>query len=135
MIISDGIDDSIIPLKSLKIYIEYSIWALQTMSLQIAELSLLSELREITMRRIILSVILLHSLLKCVNCFKYGGFACGFTPKYPSPAPDEYSWTASLVYGTKPLVGLCSGSVINSRYVLTSATCVAGDYINELGGL
>lgn len=66
---------------------------------------------------------------------------CGHTPLYSRAefddiiASDEYSWVASLLYGNQDSFGLCSGSVINSRYVLTSARCVTGEHIREHGKL
>lgn len=54
---------------------------------------------------------------------------CGLTPKYYTDddtiQPDEYSWVANLLLyiENKELV-VCTGSVINSRYVLTTAHCV-----------
>lgn len=66
---------------------------------------------------------------------------CGYTPLYSSAqidgivAPDEYSWVASLQYGNQDSFGLCSGSVINSRYVLTSARCVTEEKIRQHGQL
>lgn len=48
--------------------------------------------------------------------------------------PEVFSWLASLEYGNNT-VGLCAGSVINSRYVLTAASCVTGNKIRRLGGL
>lgn len=48
--------------------------------------------------------------------------------------PSEFSWVASLEYGNGTL-GACAGSVINSRYVLTAASCVTGNKVRRLGGL
>lgn len=48
--------------------------------------------------------------------------------------PSEFSWVASLEYGNGTL-GVCAGSVINSRYVLTAASCVTGNKVRRLGGL
>lgn len=48
--------------------------------------------------------------------------------------PDEFSWLGSLEYGNGT-IGICAGSVINSRYVLTAASCVTGTKIRRLGGL
>lgn len=45
--------------------------------------------------------------------------------------PDQYSWLASLQYGKGNTFGHCGGSVIHSRYVLTSAHCVTGKRVNE----
>lgn len=67
---------------------------------------------------------------------------CGLTPMYAKTRivgghtiePDEYSWLANLQYGNRSH-GICSGSVINSRYVLTSAECVTGELIREYGAL
>lgn len=60
---------------------------------------------------------------------------CGYTPMYPresnnkvganSVKPDEYSWIAYLLYNDIFNIMTCLGSVINSRYVLTSADCVS----------
>lgn len=47
--------------------------------------------------------------------------------------PSEFSWVASLEYGLES--GVCAGSVINSRYVLTAASCVTGNKVRRLGGL
>lgn len=57
---------------------------------------------------------------------------CGYTPMYPKKGhfvkPDEYtrSWLALLLYNHVDWIRIeeCVGSVINSRYVLTSAYCV-----------
>lgn len=58
---------------------------------------------------------------------------CGETPSYPinnivggKPIPpDEYSWIASLEYGNlRDSLGVCSGSVISSLYVITAAHCL-----------
>lgn len=48
--------------------------------------------------------------------------------------PSEFSWVASLEYGNGTL-GACAGSVINSRYVVTAASCVTGNKVRRLGGL
>lgn len=58
---------------------------------------------------------------------------CGYSPIYPRELldggykiePDEFSWLASLEYANKSLFGHCSGSVISSRYVLTSGNCIS----------
>lgn len=68
---------------------------------------------------------------------------CGDTPMYPKGhivggmiiAADEYSWLASLQYGNNGSYGVCGGSVINTRYVLTAAHCVTGEAIADIGGL
>lgn len=53
---------------------------------------------------------------------------CGLTPKYYADddtiQPDEYSWVADLVFINREILTICTGSVINSRYVLTTAYCV-----------
>ncbi|KAH8409750.1 hypothetical protein KR222_003690, partial [Zaprionus bogoriensis] len=46
----------------------------------------------------------------------------------------EFSWLASLEYGNGTL-GFCAGSVVNSLYVLTAASCVTGNKVRRLGGL
>lgn len=64
---------------------------------------------------------------------------CGSTPKSIHGAiingwviePNKYSWLASLQYGEGNTFGHCGGSVIHSRYVLTSAHCVTGKRVNE----
>lgn len=68
---------------------------------------------------------------------------CGRTPMYPTSsfvgsnniAPDEYTWLASLQYGRGDTYGYCSGSVINTQYVLTAAHCVTGSHVDYFGGL
>lgn len=65
---------------------------------------------------------------------------CGYPPMYPRERTDvehftrldEYSWVAKLVY---EIALLCDGSVINSRYVLTTADCVSEDWVTILGAL
>lgn len=65
---------------------------------------------------------------------------CGHTPMHPhgtivngyNVKPDEYSWLASLQYGHGNSFGFCGGSVIHSRYVLTSAHCVTGNRVNAV---
>lgn len=58
---------------------------------------------------------------------------CGETPSYPinnivggKPIPpDEYSWIASLEYNNlRDSLGICSGSVISSLFVITAAHCL-----------
>lgn len=59
---------------------------------------------------------------------------CGYSPIYPRELmdggykiePDEFSWLASLEYANQTF-GHCSGSVISSRYVLTSGNCVVSN--------
>lgn len=57
---------------------------------------------------------------------------CGYTQSYPKVSNDNivgadpYSWLAYLHYTTNDLHMTCVGSVINSRYVLTSLSCVKG---------
>lgn len=68
---------------------------------------------------------------------------CGQTPMHAKlqihggkiVAPDEYSWLANLRYGNQSLYGVCSGSVINTRYVLTAAHCVTGPKVEWIGRL
>lgn len=52
---------------------------------------------------------------------------CGYTPMYPKQVrnvkPDEYTWLSVLLNDKLETNFLCVGSVINSRYVLTSAYC------------
>lgn len=67
---------------------------------------------------------------------------CGYTPMFASRVidggvirPDEYSWLASLQYRSHSPNISCSGSIINSRYVLTAAECVTGESIKDAGGL
>lgn len=68
---------------------------------------------------------------------------CGYTPIYSRDQitggykiePDQFSWMASLQYGTGNTFGDCSGSVINERYVLTAAHCVTGKRVQQLHGL
>lgn len=67
---------------------------------------------------------------------------CGWTPQLRPVKTDatiippvEYSWLATLQYGNEDSYGVCSGSVINSRYVLTAAQCVTGERVQKLGGL
>lgn len=47
---------------------------------------------------------------------------------------QEYSWLATLMY-EKEGYQFCVGSVINSRYVLTAASCVDQGWINKSGDL
>lgn len=58
---------------------------------------------------------------------------CGETPAYPFDnivggkriPPEEYSWIASLEYrNLRDSLGICSGSVISSLYVITAAHCI-----------
>lgn len=69
---------------------------------------------------------------------------CGYSPIYPRELsnggyiipPDEFSWLASLVYANnKTAFGHCSGSVIHSRYILTSGSCVTNGHQRNLGNL
>lgn len=46
----------------------------------------------------------------------------------------EYSWLATLMYKNEGYQ-FCVGSVINSRYVLTAASCVEKGWINKSGDL
>lgn len=66
----------------------------------------------------------------------------GYTPMFASGIitggvirPDEYSWLASLQYRSQSTNISCSGSIINSRYVLTAAECVTGKSIKDAGEL
>lgn len=67
---------------------------------------------------------------------------CGYTPMYPNAQisgdnliqPDEFSWLAFLKYRS-PTLGVCGGSVINSWFVLTAASCVTGEHVSSYGGL
>lgn len=47
---------------------------------------------------------------------------------------QEYSWLATLMY-EKEGYQFCVGSVINSRYVLTAASCVDRGWINKSGDM
>lgn len=48
---------------------------------------------------------------------------------------NEYSWLATMVYGSDKTFGYCGGAVINAQFVLTAAQCVTGSRIDRLGGL
>lgn len=64
---------------------------------------------------------------------------CGYSPIYPRELmdggykiePDEFSWLASLEYANESAFGHCSGSVISSRYVLTSGNCIVDKRDNK----
>lgn len=68
---------------------------------------------------------------------------CGNIPVYPTDRvlhenevrSDYYSWLASLQYANESFHELCAGSVINSRYVLTTAYCVTQIPNSKTGGL
>lgn len=69
---------------------------------------------------------------------------CGQTPWLPYGnivggrliPPVEFPWLASLEYKNRPnKTGICAGSVINIRYVLTAAHCVTGRQIDASGGV
>lgn len=70
-------------------------------------------------------------------------YNCGETPNHPHDAivggykikPDEYSWLASLRYGSGERFGICAGSVIHKLFVLTAAHCVKGTVPDQHGGL
>ncbi|CAG4948006.1 unnamed protein product [Colias eurytheme] len=41
-----------------------------------------------------------------------------------NPGLDEYTWMAAIFENSKPLKFLCTGTIINSKHILTSANCV-----------